>query len=217
MRRSGSVRGTLVAMLALALGIGLASVAPASLASVLSEGVVISEFRSGGPSGEDDEFVEIMNTSANPVDISGFRLQGCASSGEAVFDRAVVPDGTVLQPGQHFLFTGDGYSEPVPADLTYSTGFAGFADTNSSGVRLVYSSGAVVDGVGSPNSPCRESAGIGLSGDDSFERQSAGRRDTGDNAADFGTREAAHPQNSRRSPSTQVPALTSLPAPSTEG
>lgn len=37
-------------------------------------GLVISEFRFRGPAGAGDEFVELKNTSTNPVEISGYRL-----------------------------------------------------------------------------------------------------------------------------------------------
>ena len=175
-----------------------------SLAPALASpnGVVISELRTRGPAGGNDEFVELFNTSGSDVDISGYRLQGCATSGGAASNRATVPAGTVLNPGDHYLFTNSGtggYSGAVPGDQAYSTGFTDFAaGTNQSGARLVDVPGAVIDGVGSPASPCREGTGITTptaNGDNSFERRDGGRQDTGDNAADFAGPKSGNPQN----------------------
>ena len=41
--------------------------------------VVLSEFRTRGPEGGNDEFVELRNTGATAVGIGGWRLEGCAS------------------------------------------------------------------------------------------------------------------------------------------
>src|SRR5262245_46870414 len=82
-------------------------------AAASTSGVVISEFRFRGPSGGNDEFVEIFNAGSSSVDISGWKLQGCASTDGTPGDRATVPGTTTLDAGQHFLFTNSaasGYS-----------------------------------------------------------------------------------------------------------
>ena len=43
-------------------------------------GVVITGFQVRGPAGGNDEYVEIRNLGASNVNISGWRLQGCASA-----------------------------------------------------------------------------------------------------------------------------------------
>ncbi len=194
----------------------LFSLAPA-LAS--PNGVVISELRTRGPAGGNDEFVELFNTSTNDVDISGYRLQGCATSGGAASNRTTVPAGTVLEPGDHYLFTNSasgGYSGTVPGDQAYSTGFTDFAaGTNQSGARLMDASGAGIDGVGSPASPCRERTGIttpAANGDNSFERRDGGRQDTGDNAADFVGPKAGSPQNLAGGGGEPEPEITKIHA-----
>ena len=58
------------------------------------DGVVITAMRTRGPGGATDEYVEIRNLSAAPVDISGWALQGCAAASGAPTNRAVVPAGT---------------------------------------------------------------------------------------------------------------------------
>ena len=122
------VSGILLSSVAL-----LLSLAPA-LAS--PNGVVISELRVRRPAGGNDEFVELFNTSTNDADISGYKLQGCAASGGLASNRVTVPAGTVLNPGDHYLFTNSGsssYSDAVPGDQAYSTGFTDFAAGNHSG------------------------------------------------------------------------------------
>lgn len=189
---------------------------PAAAASASPTGIVISEFRFRGPAGGNDEFVELFNTSAGDVDISGYRLQGCASASGILSTRVTVPEGTVLEAGQHYLFANNGsggYSGSVPGDSTYSTGFTDLQAGNQSGARLVSASGATVDGVGSPASPCREGAGITTpttNGDNSFERRNAGRQDTDDNAADFEGPKAGSPQNSGSDPTPPEPQITPI-------
>ena len=140
--------------------------------------------------GGNDEFVELQNSSRSDADVSGYRLQGCASSSGAASDRATIRDGTVLKPGQHYLFTNSssgGYSGTVTGDRTYSTGFTDLQASNQSGARLLSASGATIDGVGSPVSPCREGTGLATptaNADNSFERKDNGAQDTNDNAAD---------------------------------
>jgi len=81
-----------------------ALLAPATAASAASD-IVISEFRTRGPVGGNDEFVEIRNKSASPVPIGGLALQGCASGTPGTAsNRATVPAGVTLAPGQAYLF-----------------------------------------------------------------------------------------------------------------
>ena len=68
------VRSTLAVVSALTLGLAAATAFVAPAAVRASSGtVVISEFRARGPAGGNDEFVEIYNLSAVPVDVSGWR------------------------------------------------------------------------------------------------------------------------------------------------
>ena len=204
-----------VSGIVLSLAALLLSLAPA-LAS--PSGVVISELRARGPAGGNDEFVELLNTSTKDVDISGYKLQGCASASGGPSDRATVPADTALKPGDHYLFTNSGsggYSGAVPGDRAYSTGFTDFQASNASGARLVDASGGVIDGVGSPNSPCREGTGITTptaNGDSSFERKSDGRQDTDDNAADFAGPKAGGPQNLSGGGGEPGPEITKIHA-----
>jgi predicted extracellular nuclease len=206
----------------LRLAIGLASVMAAAtfMGSAAAESVppneiVISEFRTRGPAGGNDEFVELRNRSASPVDISGWRLQGCASGSPGnASNRVTVGSEVLLAPGASYLFANDaagGYSGTVEPDATYGTGFTDFAATNFSGIRILDVAGAVRDGVGSPNSPCREGIGIltpGTNTDNSFERL-GGTTDTNNNLPDFLGPKPGNPQNSGGN-TTGTPPITGL-------
>ena len=95
--------------------------------------VVVSEFRFRGPSGGNDEFIELRNTSAAPQPIGGWLVQGC-NSGGTVGTRATINAGVTLPPGGSYLLTNNNasgpYSGSVPGDQTYGTGI-----TDTGGVR----------------------------------------------------------------------------------
>lgn len=180
--------------------LGLAGALPPA-ASASTSGVVISEARFGGPSGGNDEFIELVNSSAAPVSIGGWHLQGCAAGSGAASDRTVVPAGTTLPAGGRYLFansSASGYSGTATPDRTYTTGFS---PSEQSGVRIVTADATVVDGLGSPISPCREGTGTNLAaiagtGGDSAHRKGAGEaQDTDKNEDDLQVA-AADPQNS---------------------
>jgi uncharacterized protein len=185
----------------------IATAAAAWAAGPASAQVVISEFRVRGPAGGNDEFVEIRNTTAAPVDISGWRLQGCTSGSGAFDPRATVGDVT-LAPGQTYLFTHTGYTGTITGDQTYGTGITDFGATNP-GIRLTLPDATTaVDGVGSPTSPCREGTGFTTTttnGDVSYERSG----DSNNNAADFASRTPSNPENfDMTGPADPAPSVT---------
>ncbi len=75
--------------------------------------IVISEFRSSGPGGAGDEFVEIHNNtdSAHTVLAGGYGLfkMGASCSATPVL-IGTIPAGTVIPARGHYLFTGSSYS-----------------------------------------------------------------------------------------------------------
>jgi predicted extracellular nuclease len=200
--------------LVLGLVLLLATVAGAAPAVASTSGVVISEFRTRGPVGGNDEFIELRNAGTVPVNISGWLLQGCASGTPgAASTRATVNAGVTLSPGQSYLFantTSPGYSGAVAPDQTYGTGITDFASSNFAGIRIVTAAGAVVDGVGSPGSPCREGTGFntpGANGDSSFERL-LGTQDTNNNVSDFAGPKAGNPQKYGATGGDAAPTVT---------
>ena len=159
--------------------------------------VVISEFRTRGPAGGNDEFVELFNPTTSTVDISGWKIRGSNASG-TVGDRATVPAGTTLGPGCFFLTTNtgaSGYSGAVPGNLTYTTGI-----TDDGGVALTRGDNSIVDQVGmSAGSAFGEGTRLASFGatnsDRAYARTPTPGSDSGDNAADFVMTSPSSPQN----------------------
>ncbi len=158
-------------------------------------GVVISEFRFRGDGMGNDEFVELYNPTASPVDISGWLIRGSNNAG-ATSTRATIPALTILQPGQYYLVAHTGYSGPAAADLTYGTGI-----TDDGGVALTLADGVtVVDQAGlSAGSAYKEGTplpALTTNEDRGYERRASGCFDSGDNSADFSLMNPSVPNNS---------------------
>ncbi|MGO2664107.1 lamin tail domain-containing protein, partial [Mycetocola reblochoni] len=121
------------AVLAVALAAGLLGSTPAAAAtadtpSAATGGVLISEVVSGGPSGASDNFIEIANFGSAATDIGGYRIFRCGQAGDAYGPQAVVPEGTVLAPGEQYLAVRAG--SPLEAsgvgDASYDTSLHSF-------------------------------------------------------------------------------------------
>jgi hypothetical protein len=118
--------------------------------------VLISEFRTSGPAGANDEFVELYNNTYSSITVGA--ADGSAGWSVAASDgvtRFIVPNGTVIPGRGHFLGVNNtpatGYSLPVAADTTYLTGIS-----DNAGIALFttsnpanYAVGTRLDMVGS--------------------------------------------------------------------
>lgn len=105
----------------------------------------ISQFRVRGPSGGNDEFVELFNAGATAQDVSGFKLNGSNNAG-TTGTRLTLPSGTSIAPGCYLLLTNGasgGYSGSVAGDFKYNTGV-----TDDGGLAVLDASGQIVDQVG---------------------------------------------------------------------
>ena len=87
-----------------------------------------------------------------------------------------------------------GYSGTVEPDQTYGIGITDFAASNFAGIRIVDPSDAVRDGVGSPQSPCREGTGFSTPDPTATTPSSA--------SAEPPTRTTTPPTSRDRSPAT---------------
>lgn len=173
---------------------------PRVMAQGANAPIVISEVRTRGSAGASDEFVEIFNTTTEPIDISGYTLRGSSNAG-ATSIRATVPAGTTLQSRQYYLFVNASYNDAVPGNQTFSSGIV-----DDGGVAIFDSSATSIDQVGfSAGSAFREGTFLApktTNTDTSYIRRPAtsggdlrNAQDTGDNSADFGTLTASDPQN----------------------
>jgi hypothetical protein len=161
--------------------------------------VVISELRTRGSGGAGDEFVEIWNTTAAAIDISGWKLRA-SSNGGTLSDRATVPANTMLPAFAHYLITNTGYGNTpmVTANLTYGTGIA-----DDGGIAITLGNNTIVDQVGlSAGSGYKEGtplAGLTMNLDVCYERRPGSGHgspiDTGNNSTDFFASGGCDPQN----------------------
>jgi hypothetical protein len=169
-------------------------------ARAISSTVVISEFRTRGPAGANDEFIELFNLSLSTVAIGGWEIRGSNSDG-TVTTRAIIPNGVSLNPFCHYLLTNsntNGYSGRVPGNQTYGVGI-----TDDGGIALVNSGGTVIDQVGmSGGSAFKEGstlAPLTTSINRSYERRPGGAagnaQDTDNNLNDFRPLSPTQPQN----------------------
>jgi hypothetical protein len=178
--------------------IGAISLQPASATS----SIVISEFRTRGPNGASDEFVEIYNRTTSSISIGGFRIRGSGNTG-SVSDRVVITAGTTLSPGCHYLVANNtattGYSGSTTPNQTYTSGIV-----DDGGIAITMSDGTtIIDAVGmSSGSAYKEGTTLTpLSGttNQSYERKPGGSAgssvDTNDNSADFTLKNPSDPQN----------------------
>ena len=188
------------------------SVSPTPIPSI-----VISEFRTRGPNGANDEFIELYNNSDSPVSVAGWKIRASNSTG-TVGTRLTISTGTVIAGRGHFLATNaTGYSGSVPGDQTYSSGI-----TNDGGFALTFADDAIIDQVGlSAGSTFKEGsplAPLATDSDQSYERKPGGAlgssQDTNDNVSDFHLLNPSSPQNLGSNPTPQPgPAPTPTPTP----
>ena len=159
-------------------------------------GVTISQvYGGGGNSGSTftNDFIELFNTSAAPVDVTGWSVQYASSTGSS---WQVTPLSGIIQPGTYYLVqeaAGSGGSTALPApDATGSIPMS----ATSGKVALVAAASAltgscpagspIVDFVGFGTATCFEGAvAPAPSNVNAIHRAGAGATDTDNNAADF--------------------------------
>jgi hypothetical protein len=189
--------------------------APADAQTATAGQLLISEFRLRGPSGANDEFIEIYNNVGadhTVVAASGTGYGVAASDGTT---RCSIPNGTVIPAGGHYLCTnsaGGGYSLGgyATGDATFTTDIpdnAGIALFNNNSGGGSYSLANRLDAVGSTseaNTTYKEGTGYPaltpFSIDYSFVRDDCGKsgsittfgpctistpKDTQNNSVDF--------------------------------
>ncbi len=178
--------------------------------------LVISEFRTRGPIGTSDEFIEIFNPTGAAVSIGGWQIKKSSACGTSLSVLVTIAANTILLPGQYFLAAAIGASSPA-ADQTFSASIS-----DEGGLALVDRAGNVVDQAGmcintlyhegTTLPPLTENA------DKSYQRKPGGSSgacyDIGSNAADFILVAPAWPQN-KSSPLTMCAGVLTATVTST--
>jgi hypothetical protein len=79
--------------------------------------VIVSEVRTSGPAGADDDFVELYNNTDSPITVAASDASGGwalvksgATCGDTPVVIAVIPNGTVIPARGNYLLTGTAYS-----------------------------------------------------------------------------------------------------------
>jgi len=100
--------------------------------AVVPGDLVISEFRSRGVNGQLDEYVELGNRTSSPLVVLAQDGSGGWSVGNGGGALTVIPDGTVIEKGGHWLAVGASFSlwdYGAPAPLCRSWDFSSFPAT----------------------------------------------------------------------------------------
>lgn len=161
--------------------------------------ILISEFRTSGPAGPNDEFIELYNNTDAPIDIRDYGLVSTIETGPTiVVDFGTVQGAAGILPARaHLLYTNlDGYSLSAYAGADFAVRWADIFSNNHGFALRRSGSGAQVDAVGfaSDDASFREGAGLPVinafptpTPEYSYVRKQTamGAQDTNDNAADF--------------------------------
>ncbi|HWO02921.1 MAG TPA: lamin tail domain-containing protein [Blastocatellia bacterium] len=192
----------LLAFVLFALAVSIRLSPPSS--AFVSSGVVINEFRTNGPNGADDEFIELVNGSDSVVNVHGWQV--IVLNGFTESTRIPVPS-ISLPLGAHLLLSGPRYSGAAKGDWLYNQGIA-----DNCSIRLWDAAGLVVDAVSTEVGFSEEGGTLPIidrNEDWSYERV----RDTDHNDQDFRLISPSHPRSIRDAPlsatATATPAVVS--------
>jgi Lamin Tail Domain len=156
--------------------------------------VLISEFRYSGPGGNNDSYIELFNTTANDLDISGWAVVD--NSGNA---RKVLAAGSIIPARGFYLLTkNNGYtlSSLATADDTYNSALGQDQGIGLFNNSTTFNASTLVDAVGTTavgEALFKEGAPIAALGNNNsdyawvrrYNGQTGEPIDTNDNAADF--------------------------------
>ena len=171
--------------------------------------------QTGGASAS-DEFVEVANQGAGPVDLVGLELVYATSSGSTVTRKAAWSASFVLDAGRRVLIVNGAGTYAAAGDLVYTGGFA----ATGGAVALRVIGGTVVDAVGwgdATNAFVEGGAAVAPAAGSSLERSPGGALgngvDTNDNALDWFVTASPNPQGSAAAP-VPAPGPSASPSPS---
>lgn len=186
--------------------------------STVANHIVISQFRTRGLGGVNDEFIELYNPTSGTLAIGGWLIRVSNSSG-TVDTRVTINAGAQLVSGQHYLIANNaanGYNGSVAADQTYATDIP-----DDGGIALTIADGTtIVDQVGmSYGSVYKEGTiltPLTTNTDQAYERKPGGANgncfDSNNNAADFYLQTPSEPRDAASA--LIAPSCLATPTPS---
>ncbi len=174
---------------------------------VQSEGIFFSELLPGVPGGNSQEFIELYNAGAEPVDLMGWSIFYLLDDGQDEVLLYRWTETAVIPPHGHLLLVREGQDVGAAADGFFSQSLF----ERKGGLLLRNKTQQTVDLLGWGDGPAEFTAGAAVAapaGGASLERLPGGAagngQNSGSNAADFVALTTPHPQNSG-SPITPQP------------
>lgn len=177
-------------------------------AAAVSPHLVISQVQTGGGTAN-DEFVEIFNRGADPIDLNGYRVvyRSAGGSNDVQNPLASWNTSTIIPPGGYYLIASTVYDGAVTPNRTYdptalavSMGGAGgglairFGDNNT---------GAIIDSIGwgtATNIFVEGTTTAAPAVNNSQARKNSGCQDTDNNANDLESVTPSAPRNASTAP-----------------
>lgn len=192
---------------------------PTNTALTPATNIVISEFRTVGPNGGNDEFIELFNPTSSAIAIGGWIINRSTGCGTTPTTMTTIAAGVTLAAGQHYLIGGTSYSGSVtPDQANVSLGIA-----NNGGIALLDETNAIIDQVGLCSSTLylegTALTQLTTNSNRGYDRKSSPSGvcvDSDNNAADFFLRSPSDPQNSSSALTicgnpTATPTITRTP------
>jgi endonuclease G len=174
---------------------------PADL--LVSNTIVISQFKVAGVTSTADEFVELHNVGSNSIDINGYNLVYRSATGSTDLTLTNWTTSTIIPAGEYYLIAATpGYSQSVTADRTFPDNGSGRLAGAGGGLAIrngALDTGIIVDsvGYGSASNIFVETAVTSApAANTSKGRDAAGCTDTDNNSSDFVLISPPTPRNS---------------------
>lgn len=169
--------------------------------AMISPNVVVSQFQVAGAT-FNDEFIELHNTSSNPVDLNGLRVVYRSASGTNDVLFAEWTASTIMPAGGYYLIASTGYDGSVAPNLVYDPNVCRCSMSATSGGIAVRSgalnTGVIIDAVGygsATNAFVETATTTAPAANSGQTRQNNGCQDSDNNANDFSNINPAAPRN----------------------
>jgi endonuclease G, mitochondrial len=173
-----------------------------------SPNIVISQFQPGTTAVPNDEFIELHNIGAAPVDLNGYTVVYRSASGvNDVGPMATWSTPTIVLPGQYYLIASTSYTGSATPDITYNnTSCSCSLSATAGGLAIrqgAVNAGTIIDAVGwgaATNIFFENTRTIAPGTGNSQARLNQGCQDTDNNLNDFATLTPFGPRNTATSP-----------------